>query len=215
MTDKNRLYTGTAIGLVAAAALGFGAARLTQSSTPAPAPTEAAAPAKPSNTVAMTQQALSASQITVAPAASGELDAAILASATVEATLLAPARAAPAEFLQAADCLSRHAMAAYRALVYDTPGFADWFFAATPIAEIAELNLGSRPASRKSTRRIEDLRAIPWGFSWGQCRLLLPGWLWKCVTDPRSPDPSMTATMVDFLSLAKGDRAKAVAAWFS
>lgn len=86
MTDKNRLYTGAAIGLVAAAALGFGAARLTQSSTPAPAPTEAAAPAKPSNTVAMTQQALSASQITVAPAASGELDAAILASATVEAT---------------------------------------------------------------------------------------------------------------------------------
>lgn len=84
MTDKTRLYTGAAIGLVAAAALGLGAARLTQS--PAPAPTEAAAPAKPSNTVAMTQQALSASQITVAPAASGELDAAILASATVEAT---------------------------------------------------------------------------------------------------------------------------------
>lgn len=84
MTDKTRLYTGAAIGLVAAAALGFGAARLTQS--PAPAHTEAAAPAKPSNTVAMTQQALSASQITVAPAASGELDAAILASATVEAT---------------------------------------------------------------------------------------------------------------------------------
>ncbi|MFA6178893.1 MAG: phosphoenolpyruvate carboxylase, partial [Candidatus Methylopumilus sp.] len=42
--------------------------------------------------------------------------------------------------------------------------------------EIAELNIGSRPAARKSTRRIEDLRAIPWGFSWGQCRLLLPGW---------------------------------------
>ena len=86
MTDKTRLYTGAAIGLVAAAALGFGAARLTQSPAPAPTPTEAAAPAKPSNTVAMTQQALSASQITVAPAASGELDAAILASATVEAT---------------------------------------------------------------------------------------------------------------------------------
>jgi hypothetical protein len=65
---------------------------------------------------------------------------------------------------------------AYRNLVYETPGFTDYFFAATPIAEIAELNLGSRPASRKSTRRIEDLRAIPWGFSWGQCRLLLPGW---------------------------------------
>lgn len=86
MTDRNRLYTGAAIGLVAAAGLGFGAARLTQSPAPAPGATEAAAPAKPSNTVAMTQQALAASQIAVAPAAAGELDAAILASATVEAT---------------------------------------------------------------------------------------------------------------------------------
>jgi phosphoenolpyruvate carboxylase len=72
--------------------------------------------------------------------------------------------------------LSDRAYRAYRNLVYETPGFTDYFFSATPIAEIAELNLGSRPASRKSTRRIEDLRAIPWGFSWGQCRLLLPGW---------------------------------------
>jgi phosphoenolpyruvate carboxylase len=72
--------------------------------------------------------------------------------------------------------LSERAWHAYRNLVYETPGFTDYFFAATPIAEIAELNLGSRPASRKASRRIEDLRAIPWGFSWGQCRLLLPGW---------------------------------------
>jgi phosphoenolpyruvate carboxylase len=72
--------------------------------------------------------------------------------------------------------ISDRAYKAYRNLVYETPGFTDYFFAATPIAEIAELNLGSRPASRKSTKRIEDLRAIPWGFSWGQCRLLLPGW---------------------------------------
>ena len=67
-------------------------------------------------------------------------------------------------------------MAAYRALVYETPGFTDYFFSATPIREIAELNIGSRPASRKATRKIEDLRAIPWGFSWGQCRVALPGW---------------------------------------
>jgi phosphoenolpyruvate carboxylase len=60
--------------------------------------------------------------------------------------------------------------------VYETPGFTDYFFNATPIREIAELNIGSRPASRKATQRIEDLRAIPWGFSWGQCRLTLPGW---------------------------------------
>jgi phosphoenolpyruvate carboxylase len=74
------------------------------------------------------------------------------------------------------DQLSSTAMHAYRDLVYGTPNFAEYFFSSTPISEIADLNLGSRPASRKSTQRIEDLRAIPWGFSWGQCRLLLPGW---------------------------------------
>jgi phosphoenolpyruvate carboxylase len=67
-------------------------------------------------------------------------------------------------------------MAAYRALVYETPGFTEYFFSSTPIREIAELNIGSRPASRKASQKIEDLRAIPWGFSWGQCRLTLPGW---------------------------------------
>jgi phosphoenolpyruvate carboxylase len=65
-------------------------------------------------------------------------------------------------------------------LVYDTPGFADYFFAATPIREIAELNIGSRPAKRPGSgggaRAIEGLRAIPWGFSWGQARVALPGW---------------------------------------
>jgi len=71
---------------------------------------------------------------------------------------------------------STSAMTAYRHLVYETPGFADYFFSATPISEIAQLNIGSRPTSRKATQKIEDLRAIPWSFSWGQCRLLLPGW---------------------------------------
>ncbi|MFN7123438.1 MAG: phosphoenolpyruvate carboxylase, partial [Hydrogenophaga sp.] len=99
-----------------------------------------------------------------------------LVAATLEATLLQPTRNAPKTFLAAADELSRESMAAYRALVYDTPRFAEYFFAATPIREIAELNIGSRPASRKATQKIEDLRAIPWGFSWGQCRLTLPGW---------------------------------------
>ena len=99
-----------------------------------------------------------------------------LVAATLEATLLQPTRNAPKAFLEAAADLSSASMAAYRALVYDTPRFADYFFAATPIREIAELNIGSRPASRKATQRIEDLRAIPWGFSWGQCRLTLPGW---------------------------------------
>ena len=99
-----------------------------------------------------------------------------LVAATLEATLLTPTKAAPQSFLDAASALSSLSMGAYRKLVYDTPGFADYFFAATPIREIAGLNIGSRPASRKATQRIEDLRAIPWGFSWGQCRLTLPGW---------------------------------------
>ncbi|MEZ5607535.1 MAG: phosphoenolpyruvate carboxylase [Burkholderiaceae bacterium] len=99
-----------------------------------------------------------------------------LVAATLEATLLQPTRPAPPAFLAAAEQLSRASMAAYRALVYETPGFTDYFFSATPIREIAQLNLGSRPASRKPSQRIEDLRAIPWGFSWGQCRLTLPGW---------------------------------------
>jgi phosphoenolpyruvate carboxylase len=99
-----------------------------------------------------------------------------LVAATLEATLLQPTRNATPAFLSAAAELSRLSMDAYRALVYETPGFTDYFFAATPIREIAELNIGSRPASRKATQRIEDLRAIPWGFSWGQCRLTLPGW---------------------------------------
>ena len=100
-----------------------------------------------------------------------------LAVAMLEATLLQPTKPATPEFLAAAQQLSDASMAAYRQLVYETPGFAEYFFTATPIREIAELNIGSRPASRNATQAIEDLRAIPWGFSWGQCRLTLPGWL--------------------------------------
>jgi phosphoenolpyruvate carboxylase len=99
-----------------------------------------------------------------------------LVAATLEATLLQPAKPAPKEFLVAAETLSGSSMKAYRALVYETPGFTEYFFGSTPIREIAELNIGSRPASRKASLRIEDLRAIPWSFSWGQCRLTLPGW---------------------------------------
>lgn len=99
-----------------------------------------------------------------------------LIAATLETTLLPPTRRAPARFLAAAEALSVASMAAYRQLVYETPGFADYFFSATPIREIAELNIGSRPAARKASNAIEHLRAIPWGFSWGQCRVALPGW---------------------------------------
>jgi phosphoenolpyruvate carboxylase len=127
-----------------------------------------------------------------------------LVAATLEATLLQPTEAAAPAWLQAAQELSHASMTAYRKLVYNTPDFADYFFSATPLREIAELNIGSRPSSRfptlgtdvsslppegaaaarggpaprprKATQKIEDLRAIPWGFSWGQSRINLPGW---------------------------------------
>ncbi len=100
-----------------------------------------------------------------------------LAAATLEATLLRHPGATPrAEFLAAMDELSATAYRAYRALVYETPGFERYFRESTVIGEIASLNIGSRPASRSSSTRIEDLRAIPWVFSWAQCRLMLPGW---------------------------------------
>ena len=100
-----------------------------------------------------------------------------LVAATLEATLLQPTKPATRAFLDAAAELSEASMAAYRSLVYETPGFTDYFFGSTPLKELTQLNIGSRPASRKALQKIEDLRAIPWGFSWGQCRLTLPGWL--------------------------------------
>jgi phosphoenolpyruvate carboxylase len=100
-----------------------------------------------------------------------------LAAATLEATLLQPDHAAPREdYLAAMEELSAHAYRAYRDLVYGTEGFENYFWESTVITEIASLNIGSRPSSRKKTRSIEDLRAIPWVFSWAQCRLMLPGW---------------------------------------
>jgi phosphoenolpyruvate carboxylase len=100
-----------------------------------------------------------------------------LAAATLEATLLEPDQAAPrAEFLDAMERLSTYAYAAYRDLVYDTPGFERYFWESTVISEVASLNIGSRPASRRKSTAISDLRAIPWVFSWAQCRLMLPGW---------------------------------------
>jgi phosphoenolpyruvate carboxylase len=106
----------------------------------------------------------------------GRVNLELLVAATLEATLLSQHRAPPDEFLAAAAELSQASMDAYRTLVYGTDGFVDYFFAATPISEIAALNIGSRPASRKPSRRIEDLRAIPWSFSWAQSRVALPGW---------------------------------------
>src|SRR6267142_2229763 len=99
-----------------------------------------------------------------------------LAAATLEASLAKrPPQERSARHVAIMEELSRTAFDAYRALV-KAPGFVDYFRASTPIAEIADLNIGSRPASRKASQSIEDLRAIPWVFSWSQCRLMLPGW---------------------------------------
>ncbi len=106
----------------------------------------------------------------------GHVNLELLVAATLEATLLSEHKTPPPEFLEAAEELSQAGMAAYRGLVYGTEGFVDFFFSSTPISEIASLNIGSRPASRKPSRRIEDLRAIPWSFSWAQARVALPGW---------------------------------------
>jgi phosphoenolpyruvate carboxylase len=72
--------------------------------------------------------------------------------------------------------ISAAAFRTYRGLVYETEGFRTFFRQMTPIAEIAELKIGSRPAGRTKSDRIEDLRAIPWVFSWAQARVMLPGW---------------------------------------
>jgi phosphoenolpyruvate carboxylase len=101
-----------------------------------------------------------------------------LAAATLEATLLQTGDAAPREdFITTMEELSAHAFKAYRGLVYETEGFEKYFWESTVIGEIANLRIGSRPASRKKSTAIEDLRAIPWVFGWAQCRLMLPGWL--------------------------------------
>ncbi|WP_116091245.1 phosphoenolpyruvate carboxylase [Sphingomonas crusticola] len=113
----------------------------------------------------------------------GTRDAALInLEAMTAATLLASleqseiAEADRARFADAMSQLSAAAFKNYRALVYETEGFRTFFRQFTPIAEIATLKIGSRPASRTKSDRIEDLRAIPWVFSWAQSRVMLPGW---------------------------------------
>ena len=108
---------------------------------------------------------------------SGRRNLEILAAATLEASLgRRPPHPNRERHVAIMESLAGHALRAYRALVRETPGFLDYFRASTPLEEIAALNIGSRPASRKGSARLEDLRAIPWVFSWSQCRLMLPGW---------------------------------------
>ena len=101
----------------------------------------------------------------------------VIVAATIAATAV-PNQAEPSDnsFMPAIAELSDLAFSAYRNLVYETPGFEEYFWQSTVISEIASLNIGSRPASRNKSRSLETLRAIPWSFSWAQCRVMLPGW---------------------------------------
>ena len=101
-----------------------------------------------------------------------------IASATLLSSCKQPVAAAQesGRFAQAMDQISAAAFKSYRGLVYETDGFKTFFRQMTPLLEIAELKIGSRPASRTKSDRIEDLRAIPWVFSWAQARVMLPGW---------------------------------------
>jgi phosphoenolpyruvate carboxylase len=118
-----------------------------------------------------------ASRYASAPVAHRELElvvGAVLAS-TIN-LLSAPPPPILAQFEKAIEAMSTVAVASYRDLVYGDPEFVRFFEEATPIAEISRLQIGSRPTRRQQTHRIEDLRAIPWVFSWTQSRFLLPGW---------------------------------------
>jgi phosphoenolpyruvate carboxylase len=101
-----------------------------------------------------------------------------LLAATLESTLLdvegLGEAAGPA--YEILDELADRAQRAYAELVYDTPGFVDYFLQSTPVSEIGSMNIGSRPTSRKQTSSIADLRAIPWVLAWAQSRVMLPGW---------------------------------------
>jgi phosphoenolpyruvate carboxylase len=100
----------------------------------------------------------------------------MLVAATLEATMFCSDQGSNNGYHETMDELSEAALRAYRSLVYETPDFDDFFRSATPISEIADLHVGSRPAARSGSQRIEDLRAIPWVFSWSLARIMLPGW---------------------------------------
>ena len=99
-----------------------------------------------------------------------------LVSATLTATLRSGDDDDPVVDYDLMDLLADASHRTYRSLVHDDPDFSGFFRSVTPVSEISRLNVGSRPASRSASDRIDDLRAIPWVFAWSQCRLSLPGW---------------------------------------
>ena len=101
-----------------------------------------------------------------------------LVAATIEASLLKVEQwqTDPEQAYAIMREISELSQTKYADLVHNDPGFIEYFTSSTPLAEIGDLNIGSRPASRKQTTAISDLRAIPWVLSWSQSRVMLPGW---------------------------------------
>jgi len=101
-------------------------------------------------------------------------------------------------FTEATAELSELAYRRYRSLLDGPDDFVAFFQSITPINEISSLNVGSRPAKRRNSNRIEDLRAIPWVFGWSQCRLNLPGWFGTGTAfESFATDESRTALLRD------------------
>ncbi|HEX8408892.1 MAG TPA: phosphoenolpyruvate carboxylase [Thermoanaerobaculia bacterium] len=122
----------------------------------------------------------------------------VYTTATLDATL-APTPAPRDEWRAAMQRMSDAARNGYRALVYETPRFVDYFRAATPEVELGEINIGSRPARRGAKKSgVESLRAIPWQFAWTQNRLLLPSWLGVDDALQAADDATLTAMMNDW-----------------
>lgn len=124
-----------------------------------------------------------------------------LVSATLEASCLDDERLDDdiARFTEVMEVLSAHALAAYQTLIDNSSDrFVNFFRSITPVGEIASLNVGSRPASRKNTNRIQDLRAIPWVFGWSQCRLNIPGWFGAgSAFQAYADEPEHEATLIE------------------
>lgn len=102
----------------------------------------------------------------------------LLTATVMEHTLLAgtsPGSALSPEFNEAMEALSGASLAAYRSFV-EQPGLIDYYSAASPVEELALLNIGSRPARRFGVASLNDLRAIPWVFAWSQNRHMITGW---------------------------------------
>jgi len=144
-------------------------------------PTQRAILAQPVGTVRgrikITEQGeVIASKYGTVPSAAHHLER--IATATLEATIAHPMKGRPPRraWLDEMERLADLSGQAYRALVYETPGFVDFFEAVTPLEEIGQLRIGSRPARRAGGNGIADLRAIPWSFAWNQNRVLLSSW---------------------------------------